>query len=50
MMDGRKLPAKYEIIPADKEKQKTIISIQNISFNIPLQERFFSKQNMKRLR
>jgi outer membrane lipoprotein-sorting protein len=50
MMSGRKIPIKYEIIPADEKKQKTVVKILEIEFNIDLQESFFSKQNMKRIR
>jgi len=50
VMDGRKIPSKMEIIPADKENQKTIVVIDEIKFNTPLQESFFSQQNMKKVR
>lgn len=50
VMDGRKIPTKIEIIPADKEDQKTILTIDEIKFNIAIQNSFFSQQNMKRLR
>ena len=49
-MDDRKIPSKIEIIPADKENQKTVLVIDDIKFNVPLQDSFFSQQNMKRLR
>jgi outer membrane lipoprotein-sorting protein len=49
-MDGRKIPTKMEIIPADKDNQKTIVVIDNMKFNINIQNSFFSQQNMKRLR
>lgn len=49
-MDGRKIPAKMEIIPADKDNQKTIVVIDEIKFNTDIQNSFFSQQNMKRLR
>lgn len=49
-MNGRKIPTKMEIIPADKEDQKTIVIIDEIKFNIDIQDSFFSQQNMKRLR
>lgn len=49
-MDGRKIPTKMEIIPADKDNQKTIVVIDNIEFNVAIQDSFFSQQNMKRLR
>lgn len=49
-MDGRKIPSRIEIIPADKNNQKTIVVIDDIKFNVPLNNSFFSQQNMKRLR
>ncbi len=49
-MDGRKIPTKIEIIPEDKESQKTEVIIKSIDFNIPLKDSFFSQQNMKRIR
>lgn len=49
-MDGRKIPSRIEIIPADKENQKTIVEINEIKFNVNIQNSFFSQQNMKRLR
>ena len=50
VMDDRKIPSKIEIIPADKDNQKTILIIDDIKFNVPLNDSFFSQQNMKRLR
>ena len=50
VMDGRKIPSKIEIIPADKDNQKTVVVIDDIKFNVALQNSFFSQQNMKRLR
>lgn len=50
VMDGRKIPSKIEIIPADKDNQKTVVIIDDIKFNVALQNSFFSQQNMKRLR
>ncbi len=50
VMDDRKIPSKIEIIPADKEDQKTILTIDEIKFNVSIQNSFFSQQNMKRLR
>ncbi|MBI9054795.1 MAG: outer membrane lipoprotein-sorting protein [Bacteroidales bacterium] len=49
-MDDRKIPSRLEIIPADKDNQKTIVTIDNIKFNVAIQNSFFSQQNMKRLR
>lgn len=50
VMDNRRIPTKIEIIPADKEDQKTIVVIDEIKFNVRIQNSFFSQQNMKRLR
>jgi len=50
VMDNRKILARVEIIPADKESQKTVVIINKIRFNIDINESFFSQQNMKRVR
>ena len=49
-MDGRIIPTVYEIIPADEEDQKTVVTMESIQFNAPINDSFFSIQNMKRLR
>lgn len=49
-MGDRKLPAKMELVPADKPNQKTVITIKWQEFNVDLNESFFSQQNMKRIR
>ncbi len=48
--DDRKLPSVMEIIPAEEEGFKTIVTIKEMNFNIPLKPNFFSQQNMKRIR
>jgi outer membrane lipoprotein-sorting protein len=50
IMDGRLLPTHIELVPADAEGQKTILRIIEMKFNIPLNENFFSQQNMKTIR
>ena len=50
MMDGRLIPTRIELVPAGEEGQKTIIEISDVRFNIPLEDSFFSQQNMKRVR
>jgi len=50
VMDGRTIQTKIELLPADEPGNKTIISIREIKFNIPLEESFFSQQNMKNIR
>jgi outer membrane lipoprotein-sorting protein len=49
-MDGRLIPSRIELVPAEEENQKTIIEIKEIQFNEPIKDSFFSQQNMKRVR
>ncbi len=49
-MDGRMIPTRFEIIPADKPEQKTVVEMTSIKFNIPIEPGFFTQQNMKRIR
>lgn len=48
--DGRTIPSVMEIVPADEEGNKTIVTISDMKFNMPLDANFFSQQNMKRIR
>jgi outer membrane lipoprotein-sorting protein len=50
MMDGRMIPALLELLPAGEKGNKTIVRIKDIRFNVPIEESFFSQQNMKRVR
>lgn len=50
MMDGRKIPTRFEIIPEDDPGHKTIVTINTIDFDIDIEDGFFSQQNMKRIR
>lgn len=49
VFSGRKIPSRIELIPADKPNQKTVITIDDARFNMPIDDSFFSQQNMKRL-
>lgn len=49
-MDGRIIPTRFEIIPEEKDNQKTIIELLKVEFNIAIKNGFFSQQNMKRIR
>jgi outer membrane lipoprotein-sorting protein len=49
-MDGRTITTKIELIPEEEPENKTLVEIKEIKFNIPLDESFFSQQNMKRVR
>lgn len=50
VMDGRRIPSRIELIPADEPDNRTVIDIQEIRFNIDVAEDFFSQQNMRRVR
>ncbi len=49
-MDGRLIPSRIEIVPADEPGKKTVVYIREIHFDIDLPESYFSQQNMKRIR
>lgn len=49
-MSGRYMPTIFELIPADEEGNKTIVTIDEIKFDVPLEDSFFSQQNMTRIR
>ena len=48
-LGGRLLPSKIEMIPADKKSQKTVMKYENIVFDSPIGDNFFSPENMKRV-
>jgi len=50
LMDGRTIQTRIELVPEDEPGNKTIVTIKEIKFNIPVQESFFSQQNMKNIR
>ena len=47
---GRLIPARMEMIPAENPDQKTVIEYKNITFDVNLDPKFFSLQNMKTIR
>lgn len=49
-MGGRKLPTRLEMIPMDKEGQKTIMITKKQVFDIDVAPSFFTQQNMKKIR
>jgi outer membrane lipoprotein-sorting protein len=49
-LDGRLLPTRWEMVPANEPGKKTVMTYNKIDFNIPLEDSFFSKQNMNRIR
>ncbi|MCD4769048.1 MAG: outer membrane lipoprotein-sorting protein [Bacteroidales bacterium] len=50
LMDGRIIPTRIEIIPAEEDGYKTVVIFESIEFNKPINDNFFSQQNMKRVR
>ncbi len=49
-LGGRLLPSRMEMIPAEEEGKMTIIEQQELLFDQPIKESFFSIQNMKQVR
>ncbi len=50
LMDKRHIPTHIEVIPEDEEGKKTVLELDEIKFNRSIPDRFFSQQNMKRVR
>lgn len=50
IMGGRLIPTKLEMIPADKIGQKTVMIYSSISFDQPIDQNFFTTQNMKKVK
>jgi outer membrane lipoprotein-sorting protein len=49
-MDGIKLATKIQVIPQEDPGNKTVMEITSIQFNKPIADRFFTTQNMKKIR
>jgi len=50
MMDGKLLPSLMEVVPEEEEGHKTMIEYLSLTFDAPLSDKFFSLQNMKRIK
>ena len=46
----RRVPTRITVVPADKDDERTILTYQEIEFDVDLDEGFFSRANMQRLR
>jgi outer membrane lipoprotein-sorting protein len=46
-LDGRLIPTRLEIIPADEPENRTIVVILAMDFDVKIADDFFSQQNMK---
>lgn len=49
-MGDRSLPSKMVMVPADKPGNQTILEMIDVVFNQPIEEDFFSQQNMKNVK
>lgn len=49
-LDGRLIPTRIELIPAEEEGYKTILVFETLEFDRPIEDSFFSQQNMKKVR
>lgn len=50
LMGSKRIPTHIEIIPADEPNHKTIVDINSMTFDIPINDNFFTQQNMKRIK
>ena len=48
-MDDRIVPTRMEMIPMNEKGQKTVVTYDQMEFNIDISQSFFSIQNMKRI-
>jgi len=46
-MDGRLIPTRFEMIPANKKNQKTIMMYESVEFNRPIDDAFFTSDKMR---
>jgi hypothetical protein len=49
-MGGRIIPTKMEMIPNNKEGHKTLMIYKSLLFDIPIQDSFFTVQNMTKVK
>lgn len=49
-MDGRTIQTRIDFKPADEPGNSTTIQLVDVKFNAPIEESFFSQQNMKSIR
>ncbi len=50
IFDGRKLPSKIAFVPVDKPGNKTLIIYKKLLFDLPIPDKYFTLNYMKRLR
>jgi outer membrane lipoprotein-sorting protein len=50
IMNGRQITTRFELVPADKPGNHTIVILDAVRFNVDLSENFFSQQNLQKVR
>jgi outer membrane lipoprotein-sorting protein len=50
MLGGKLLPSRMEMIPAEKKGNKTVLIYNSLLFDKPIDESFFSSQNMQKVK
>lgn len=50
MLGGRLLPARMEMVPAEKKGHKTVLIYNSLVFDTPIEDSFFSTQNITKVR
>src|SRR5512138_1069705 len=50
ILGGRLLPSRMEMIPADKKNNKTVLIYNSLEFDKPIDDNFFTSQNMPRVK
>jgi hypothetical protein len=46
-MDNRLIPTRFEMIPVDKPGQKTVMTYNALAYDHPMEDAFFSMENMR---
>ena len=49
-MGGREIPTRISVVPAGKDNERTILVYEKMEFDIDLNRRFFTQENMQRQR
>ncbi|MFQ5646796.1 MAG: outer membrane lipoprotein-sorting protein [bacterium] len=47
-LGGRTLPTMIKVVPTDKPNESTVVEFQEITFDLPLEDRLFSLRNLQR--
>ncbi len=50
MLGGRMLPSVFEMVPVDKPGNKTMIIYKSLIFDKPIDDSFFTTQNLKQVK